>query len=415
MHLFWKGTAMAWQSYHTVWLLFSLGWICNLLVRVHLGPLLPLLIETWGITHAEAGLLAGAYFYAYMAMQFPAGVLGDRFGKKRVLVFGFLWAALCTLASGLATGFAMLLTLRLLAGLGAGMFFSNDRALIAAITPPERMATGQGLSFVGVGVGLSLGLFVPGLVAEHLGWRAVFPIIAFPTLAVGAAMLLWVRSPASAPTQGWPAPRQIGQLVKRADLWALYLGGIAVIYTLYCVVTWAPAIVAEVGVTGVGAAAQVASILGVAGIPGIMFTGWWSDRRVQAGHGRIGVLIIAFALLAFLTAALGVAVQLSASVWLIFVLLFGVGFVVWGVWSPLYALIPEMTPSTGQATTFGLANTIWFSGALLSPWLTGKLKDLTGSFAWGLYVAAGLQLIGMVLLRGQRAARQAPVREAKRR
>jgi MFS-type transporter involved in bile tolerance (Atg22 family) len=87
---------------------------------------------------------------------------------------------------------------------------------------------------------------------------------------------------------------------------------------------------------------------------------------------------------------------------------------VWGVWSPLYALIPEMAPSTGQATTFGLANTIWFTGALLSPWLTGKLKDLTGSFAWGLYVAAALLLIGLVLLRGQQVWQGTPVREAKR-
>jgi MFS transporter, ACS family, D-galactonate transporter len=113
-------------------------------------------------------------------------------------------------------------------------------------------------------------------------------------------------------------------------------------------------------------------------------------------------------------AALGAAVQWRAGVWLVFVLLFGIGFVVWGVWSPLYALIPEMAPSTSQATTFGLANTIWFTGALLSPWLTGKLKDLTGSFAWGLYVAAALLCLGLVLLRGQQASREVPVREAKR-
>jgi cyanate permease len=61
-----------------------------------------------------------------------------------------------------------------------------------------------------------------------------------------------------------------------------------------------------------------------------------------------------------------------------------------------------MVPVTSYATTFGLANSVWFTGAMLSPWLTGKLKDLTGSFAWGLYAAAGLLVIGMVLVQGVR-------------
>jgi MFS family permease len=393
---------MTWQPYHTVWLLFSLGWICNLLVRVHLGPLLPVLIQTWEITHAEAGLLAGAYFYTYVGMQLPAGLLGDRFGSKRVLVCGFLWAALCTLANSLAPSFAILFALRLLTGLGAGLFFSNDRALIAAVTPPERMGTGQGLSFVGVGVGLSLGLFLPGLIAEHWGWRTVFPVVALPTMGIGIAMLLRVHEPTRARASERCPWRSVRDSVVRADLWALYLAGTALIYTLYCVVTWSPAIVAEVGVTAVGASAQYASVLGLAGIPGIMLTGWWSDRWVRAGRRRTGVVAIEFALLASFMAALGLAVQLRASVWVVMALLGGIGFVVWGVWSPMYALIPDMVPATSYATSFGLANTVWFTGAMLSPWLTGKLKDLTGSFAWGLYAAAGLLVIGMVLVQGVR-------------
>ncbi len=393
---------MTWQPYHTVWLLFSLGWICNLLVRVHLGPLLPVLIQAWGITHAEAGLLAGAYFSTYVGMQLPAGLLGHRFGSKRVLVCGFLWAALCTLASSLAPSFAILFGLRLLTGLGAGLFFSNDRALIAAVTPPERMGTGQGLSFVGVGVGLSLGLFLPGLIAEHWGWRTVFPAVALPTMGIGIAMLLRVHEPTRARASERRPWRSVRDSVVRADLWALYLAGTALIYTLYCVVTWSPAIVAEVGVTAVGASAQYASVLGLAGIPGIILTGWWSDRWVRAGRRRTGVVAIEFALLASFMAALGLAVQLRAGVWVVMALLCGIGFVVWGVWSPMYALIPDMVPATSYATSFGLANTVWFTGAMLSPWLTGKLKDLTGSFAWGLYAAAGLLVIGMVLVQGVR-------------
>jgi MFS family permease len=81
---------MAWHAYHTVWALLIFGWICNYIVRMAFSPLLEPVMAEFGLSHAEGGLLFSVFFYGYVAMQVPAGLLGDRFGRKRVLVLGIL-------------------------------------------------------------------------------------------------------------------------------------------------------------------------------------------------------------------------------------------------------------------------------------------------------------------------------------
>ena len=80
--------------HHQVWLVLIFGWITNYLVRSALAPVLIPLMQEFSLTYAQAGLLASAFFYAYALMQFPAGYLGDRLGKKRILI-------ICSLGWGL--------------------------------------------------------------------------------------------------------------------------------------------------------------------------------------------------------------------------------------------------------------------------------------------------------------------------
>ncbi|MGH7264047.1 MAG: MFS transporter, partial [Candidatus Rokuibacteriota bacterium] len=118
---------MPWQSYHTVWALLVFGWVANYMIRMALSPLLEPVMAEFGLTHAQAGFLFSVFFYGYVAMQVPAGLLGDRFGRKRVLVTGVLLVAAAALLTGLGRSLAVLGLARLVTGLAQGMYFSNDR------------------------------------------------------------------------------------------------------------------------------------------------------------------------------------------------------------------------------------------------------------------------------------------------
>ena len=137
-------------SPYLVWGLLVYAWVANYLIRMGLSPLLPPIMTELGLSYTRAGFLATAFFYAYVAMQVPAGFLGDRLGRRRVVLGGILLGVLASLLTGLAGSFETLFLARLLTGLGQGCVFSNDRVIIAAYTPREKMARRLGNGSVSI-------------------------------------------------------------------------------------------------------------------------------------------------------------------------------------------------------------------------------------------------------------------------
>src|SRR2546422_911032 len=192
-------------SYVLVWLLLILAWAANFVIRIGFSALLPSIIDELQLSYTRAGLLASAFFYAYVIMQIPSGLLGDRWGRRRILVLGLLGGALSAGLTGLAGSFATLFAARALTGAFQGSLFSNDRAIVATVTPPARIGLGQGVSFSGPGLGLTFGLVIGGLLVEVLPWRTVMML--FGLGPVMAAVLIVRYVPALASWPGSPASR----------------------------------------------------------------------------------------------------------------------------------------------------------------------------------------------------------------
>lgn len=91
---------------------FTAGWVLMYADRTILNPVMPHLAEEFGLTNAQLGLVNSVFFIAYAIAQIPSGSLGDRFGRRRILVPGFIIFGLLTGATGLATTFFFFLMLR---------------------------------------------------------------------------------------------------------------------------------------------------------------------------------------------------------------------------------------------------------------------------------------------------------------
>ncbi len=389
---------MPWQAYHTVWALLVFGWVGNYMVRMAFSPLLEPVMAEFRLSHAEAGFLFSIFFYGYVAMQIPSGLLGDRFGRKRVLVTGILLVAMATLLTGLARSLAVLGLARLLTGLAQGMYFSNDRPLIAAATPRDRLALGQGVSFSGLGLGTALGVMAGGALGEVMSWRSVFLLLTVLPLLSATLIGRFVREPAPPRGAGPVAPGEAGSttaaVFRSRDLWVLGLAGIAPIWTQWLIGTWGPALFAEIGVRELGRSAVYASLLGIAALPGLFTMGVVSDRLLSCGVGRKAVFAGSILAMAVLVAAMGATVQGRGPAWLLATLVFLTSFFVWGSWAPAYALLSELFPPRVMGIAFGLLNAVSFIASLLAPYVTGWIKDGTGSFAGGCYLAALVGLAG---------------------
>src|SRR2546427_6870915 len=134
-------------SYVLVWLLFIFAWAANFVIRIGFSALLPSIIDELQLSYTRAGMLASAFFYAYVIMQIPSGLLGDRWGRRRILVLGLLGGALSAGLTGLAGSFVTLFAPRAFTGAFPRSLFSNDPAHLATRTPPPPVRPRPGASF----------------------------------------------------------------------------------------------------------------------------------------------------------------------------------------------------------------------------------------------------------------------------
>src|ERR1051325_8965440 len=150
------------------------------------------LIPLWGLSAAQAGLMAGAYAFGYMLAVPVLATLTDRIDARRVLLFGSAPSGLATAAFGLcADGLWSAAAIWALAGIGfAGAYMPGLKALTDRLPPGDasRSVTLYTSSF-SVGVGLSF--LVSQLVADRFGWRAAFLVTGLgPLLMIGACLML---------------------------------------------------------------------------------------------------------------------------------------------------------------------------------------------------------------------------------
>lgn len=389
-----------------VWLLMLFAWIGSFVIRIGFSALLPPIIEELGLSYTRAGVLAAAFFYAYMAMQLPAGVLGDRFGRRRMLLVGLLGVAAATFLTGLTGSFLTLVAARLLTGGFQGFLFSNDRAIIVSVTPPDRLGLGLGVSFSGPGIGLMLGLLLGGLLGERMPWRAVVMLFALgPVLA--ALLIAWrVPAPPRAAATA-PVGARLRNVLATRRLWVLGFAGAMAIWVQFVIAIWAPLFFVEVGVASLGWAGTLASLQGLAAVAGMIGGGWADDALRRRGLGHRTVSVAGFLALAVSMVLMGLAIGARSPVGL-GLALFPAAFFVWSVWSPVYAMVGEMVSREDLATAFGFSNTVCFLGAVVGPTVVGWTRDLAGSFTAGCYLSALVALLGAALVLAVRPASAPP-------
>src|ERR1700709_1492685 len=162
-----------WPAYRPLGVFLLLGGTVSPADRALTGP-----VVTWMIDnnvafladadkpHALGGLIGGLFFAGYMLTQFPGGYLGDRYGHRTIITISLIWAGIATLLTGVLTGLVAFIAIRVFTGLGEGAFFSNDRSLIAAQTPPEKRSLGMGVVITGLAIGITIStVFAPNLIA----------------------------------------------------------------------------------------------------------------------------------------------------------------------------------------------------------------------------------------------------------
>jgi EmrB/QacA subfamily drug resistance transporter len=192
--------------------LVSLG---NTIVNVAL----PRLQEDLGATTAELQWVVDAYSVVFAGSLLLAGALGDRFGRRLLLIIGLIIFIVASLGAVLAdTAFALALC-RALMGLGGACIMPSTLSILVQVYPnPHERAQAIGVWAAVAGVGVATGPIIGGFLLKHFSWHAIFWVN--PPLAV----LMLLATLAFVPESSDPAKPRLdvrGALLCGAGLIAL--------------------------------------------------------------------------------------------------------------------------------------------------------------------------------------------------
>lgn len=376
--------------------LLALAIFINYVDRGNLSTAAPLMKDELHLTASQLGVLFSAFYWTYIPGQIFAGWLAERINAYRTLALGLAVWSLATAATGLATGFALLITLRLILGIGESAGFPCSSKLLARHLPPHQLGLSNGAIATGLALGPAFGIFFGGMLMAQLGWRTIF-------LMFGLLSLLWLvpwltvtrdtslRS-AEISRDGEPSFRSI---LARRELWGACIGHFSSNYAFYFVITWLPLyLVKSRGFT----LAEMATLSGAVFLlhaASAQITGWAADHWIRNGatinHVRKTTIIASHVLAAaaMLGCAFGDTMVCIASL-LLAGLSFGPGS------ANVFAIGQTLAGPRAAGKWVGVQNCLGNISGVVGPLITGFIVDQTGDFIWAFIVSCGIALLGVV-------------------
>jgi predicted MFS family arabinose efflux permease len=180
--------------------------------------LLPQIAADFTVTTGVAARVITAYSATYGLFQIAWGLVGDRFGKPRIILAGTILSLLATLACGFAATLGQLTTARLVAGAAAAGMIPLSMAWIGDAVPYARRQATIARFIMGQIGGLVAGLALGGIIGELIDWRAAFWIIAAIYVLTSLGLVLEFpreAAPPAARATGDNPLRQVAQLFTR--------------------------------------------------------------------------------------------------------------------------------------------------------------------------------------------------------
>lgn len=348
--------------------------------RNAIGNLAAYLIPDLGLSQAQVGMLGSGLSLAWALSAYLIGAWSDRSGvRKPFLVVSIVVFSLCSVLSGLAGSFAMLLLSRVLMGAAEGPFLPICFSIMNIESSPQRRGVNAGLmqNFFASLLGTTLAPLLLPQLAEAFGWRTAFFLSAIPGLV--CALLVWrfVREPVAPPASAVETlaekPGLLAMLKQRNILvccgiaifmisW--YLVGIIFLPVFFTVMRGMTPEVAGQVVAPMGIATMICGFV----VPAI------SDRI-----GRRPAMII-FTFIGLITPI--AAVHFTGPLPLLSLLLL-IGWTASGSFAVFMGVIPsETVPKALAASSMGLVvGAGELVGGVLSPTISGWIADQTSLVA----------------------------------
>lgn len=358
--------------------------------RTVLYPMLEVIAADFSLSGKATGFITSTYFFLYVAMQVPAGILGDSLGLKKVLMLFYLLGGAALFALGLiASSYLFLVVLVGLHGIGMGAFYPTSYGINIGTVQRERRGLASAVINSGMSVGTALGLVLSGPIYLWTGsWRWPFLLLAVPTMLVPLLFRRYLPAPQGG--SGNDSTVDLRKILADRDLWALNLSAFCAGYGFWVALTWGPSFFAAERSLGLTTAGVFTALPALTAIPAALFVGRLSDKL---GRRRLALILYPLqAVTIFVLAYVRSIPVLIAA--LVFYGIVGrtVSDTVIVSWFGDH--VAEKNPAA-LGSAVGVFNLVGMSSAVIAPLISGLVKDMTGSLAGAFYLGALIVLAGM--------------------
>lgn len=353
--------------------------------RVVISPVVPQIIDTFAVSKGAIGLVLTGMWAVYALLQFPSGLLADRYGERRIILAALTFTGIGSLLVALSPSYLLFGVFALLLGAGAGLYTPVGSALLSKLFDD----VGQALGAHAMG-GPAAALVIPitaALISTRYGWNAALllgAVVAFPVLGVWAWQLR--PTPPSRPDRPLLAgftPAAVGDLLLRREIAFTVALATLIMFAFQSFLSFLPTFLIEYHGFSTARASAIFGIGAALSIVAMPLLGRLSDVVTRDAALFLAMLSAATGFVVFLGTGAGLAATAAG------LLAFGVGF----AWAgPLQGRFTDHLTEAERATGFGLVRSVYVFLGSAGSVVTGWLADVSGwPAAFGL--AAGLLLV----------------------
>jgi AAHS family 4-hydroxybenzoate transporter-like MFS transporter len=349
----------------------SLAYLLDGVVFTIMGPLAPEIARTLTLSNSALGPIFSANLAGQCVGLILFPLLANRTGHRLIVIGTLAGFGLFQALSGLAATAGQLVALRLVTGFFLGGSLPSCLAMVTAAAPPNRRGLAVTVLFTGYALGSTAAGLLSGLFLYRGGWRAA--MIAVGLLCILAALVAWrwlrdqpvEQGSAAGPPRG--AIRDALSLVSppflsgTIALWILF---ISMLTLSYCLMSWLPIMLVQVG-RDASFAALAVSIFSLGGIVAALGVGLLIDR-----FGATTVLVSFMAIASVLLFAIG-RLMATASPALLLTLLVMCGFFALGAYGGGNVVLAGFYPPATRALGIGVTKAVGRIGTVVAPILIG--------------------------------------------
>jgi len=357
-------------------------------------PMLGILIDTFHISHAQAGALMGLFSLPAIFLALPGGVLVDRYGARTVGGAALMAMVFGTAIVALGGSYWVLGLGRLVAGVGAAVLLVVAPKVITSWFRGQEMGLSVGIFNTAMPLGTILSLNFVGVIAFRFGWQIpIWTSFAIGVVALCLFLVLYRKRDVAG--QSMVKPPGMLTVLKEAG-WRIWLVGMTwALFTaaLISYFTYAPDYFVTQG-EDIAKAGRLASYPMWGSIILTPIVGILIDRIGRkwlfATVGCSGIASLLYLMPGFTshTAILAISIGLFTAM----------------LTPAIYSLPAELLPDRMTGFGFGIIGTSFGIGVSLGPLIVGSLRDATGNYLWSFVVMAtfaALGVIPMLLLKRQ--------------